>query len=75
MTTPQQPRWSVTSQIPTTQPDANNYFTQGVRVNFTTDFGMADSVFVPNARYNAESVKELIEQRYQEALRVHQLQG
>jgi hypothetical protein len=55
--------WTVTSQQETTAPNASNIYVDGVKVGFTTDTGVAGSVFVPNTAYNATSVKRLIQSR------------
>lgn len=63
------PHWRVTGQQETNRTDATGRFVSGVLVAFTIDNGVAGSVFVPDAQYTPDNVKQLI------AARVAQLTG
>lgn len=69
------PQWTVTSQLEGTGQDANGRYVEGFKVSFTTASGLSGSVFVPNAIYNKESVRQQIAQRVAQMLDVHSLNG
>jgi len=52
--------WTVTSQQETTGADANGRYGEGYRITFTTDAGQSGTIFVPDAQYNQETVRNLI---------------
>lgn len=56
----QAPTWRVTGQFPTTRPTAGGRLVAGVTVQFVTGSGVSGSVFVPEAMYTPERVKQLI---------------
>lgn len=71
-TTPVPPTtgWFVTGQHEDTVVGDNGQVQQGVTVQFRTGNGTSASVFVPNARYNAETVRTMIATRAAELDRV-----
>lgn len=67
--------WQIISQQQRTgQNDAGQYV-PGVNVTFRTDKGSVDTVFVPNASYNEDTVKMLITQQAITMDNIAQLQG
>jgi len=67
--------WHITTQNQTTRPDAQGNFHEGIMVGFQTSNGLSGSVFVPNTQYNADNVKEMIQQRVNNMQEVHALTG
>lgn len=53
--------WKVTGQVPNAPGvDANGKATRGVEVSYLTDSGQSGTVFVPNASYNVDTVRQMI---------------
>ena len=67
--------WFVTGQHEDTVVGDNGQVQTGVTVSFRTGNGTNASVFVPNARYNAETVQTMIAARAAELDRVAALTG
>lgn len=71
-----QPAWTITSQIPTVDLDAAGKAVRGVRVGYViTATGVSDTVFLPLARYNPDTVKAAVAEAVKNHNAVSQLQG
>lgn len=56
-------KWRVTSQAETSEPNGQGQFVKGITVAFTTGHGVQGTVFVPEAQYNTDTVRQLIAQK------------
>lgn len=52
--------WTVTGQTQEEKMDGNGRFTEGWTISFLTQYGVAGSVWLPDARYNAANVAAAI---------------
>lgn len=67
--------WKVTDQVQTTEADPRGGAARGYRIHFTTGKGVASSVFVSEARYNASNVRAAVAAQAAVIDEVHGLQG
>lgn len=67
--------WQVTHQQETTRPNDTGQFVSGVVVSFQTHGGVSGTVFVPDALYNAEHVKQVIQAKVDKMTGVQNLKG
>lgn len=75
MAQPQAPLWRVTAQVETNRTDSNGRFVSGVLVSYNTRDGIAGTVFVPDAQYTPEYVRQLINARVAQHTQVAGLTG
>lgn len=69
------PAWSIVSQREDFQAGPNGQLAAGVVVTFTTASGVTGSVFVPNADYTVDRVRQAIANRAQAMESVQKLTG
>lgn len=69
------PLWHVTGQQETTRTTPTGGFATGVTVLFTTASGVSGSVFVADAQYNVDRVRELVSARVDQLEAVQGLSG
>jgi hypothetical protein len=69
------PLWRVTGQMETNRTGPTGQFVSGVLVSFTTNKGIAGSVFIPDAQYSPDAVKQAIGARVAQLHSVSDLQG
>jgi hypothetical protein len=55
--------WTVTGQMETTEFNQQGQVQKGVKVEFTTGQGHTGTVFVPQAQYNPDMVRQLVQAR------------
>lgn len=67
--------WSVEYQTETVGLGPDGRPTEGVKVGFVTASGVHGSVFIPKARFNANTVKAAIAEAYAHIEAVHKLSG
>jgi hypothetical protein len=72
---PAAPAWTVTNQMETSDLGPAGTFVSGVKVSFRTASGATGSVFVPQADYNVDKVKALIDAKAATAEGIAGLQG
>lgn len=72
---PHTPGWRVTAQQETTRQVEGGRFVTGVLIMFTTQSGVAGSVFLPDASYNAANAKAAIAARVAQLEHVQGLTG
>lgn len=61
MTHPTHATWNVISQLQKTDVGPTGQLVQGYEVTFATGSGHVGSVFVPNAKYTPDTVREMIQ--------------
>lgn len=70
------PVWTIEGQIPTVDLDASGRPIRGVRVSYLIyATQVRDSVFIPQARYNPDTVKAAVAEAVKNHNAVSQLQG
>ena len=67
--------WQVASQQEGSGQNDQGAYVHGVTVTFTTAKGITGTVFVPDAIYNADTVRARIQARVNAMHDVHALQG
>lgn len=73
---PASPAWTIEYQTPTVDLDASGRAVRGVRVGYMIyASGVKDSVFVPQARYNADTVKAAVQAAVDNHNAITKLQG
>ncbi len=53
--------WSVTGQVEATEFSQQGQMQKGVRISFQTGQGHTGTVFVPQAQYNPDTVRQLVQ--------------
>lgn len=69
------PAWRIMSQQATMRPGSNASIVRGVDVIFVTKDGHEGTVFVPDAAYNADKVRELVSAKAQQLDAIGKLTG
>lgn len=54
------PGYTITGQVEEMRQQPNQAYIDGVKVSFTTDTGVAGTVWVPAAKYNRDDVRAAI---------------
>ena len=67
--------WRIESAIEDIQAAGTQGFTRGVKVGWVTDTGLRGTVFVPDNRYTAENVSEMVSAAVANAVNVSGLSG
>lgn len=69
------PAWNVTGQTEQMQPLANGTYVPGVSISFVTRGGHSSSVFVPQAQYTPDFVRDAINTKAQTVDAIGALSG
>lgn len=69
------PAWTVTGQQETADIGPDGIYVPGVRVSFRMASGQSGQVFVPNAAYTPDNVRQAIQDRADTLAAVAALQG
>lgn len=68
--------WHIVSQAQVSGLDSTGHYVQGVNVTFTLDGnGQTGTVFVPLSSYNADTVKQRVDEFAQHLINVANLRG